>query len=149
MQHRKNIKKTLHPRNKNREHYDLAALVLAVPALKKYVQRNTHGTKSIDFSDAKAVKLLNQSLLNHYYSITYWEFPDTNLCPPIPGRADYVHYMADCLAESNGGILPKGSKIKCIDIGVGASCIYPIIGVKEYDWNFIGTDIDVASIASS
>ena len=32
---------------------------------------------------------------------------------------------------------------------MGASCIYPILGVTEYDWNFIGSDIAEKSIANA
>jgi 23S rRNA (adenine1618-N6)-methyltransferase len=145
----RNEKVRLHPRNKNRERYDLAALIRATPELKNYITLNTYGTESVDFSNPNAVKLLNTAILNHYYGITYWNFPDENLCPPIPGRADYIHYMADLLAENNFGTIPTGDKIKCLDIGMGASCIYPIIGVTEYGWNFIGSDINPTSIASA
>ena len=139
-------KKRLHPRNKNLERYDLDALRRASSALEAFVQPNKYGHDSIDFADPRAVKSLNAAILNHYYGITFWDFPDAHLCPPIPGRADYMHYMADVLAENNFGKIPKGEKITCLDIGVGASCIYPIIGVTEYDWNFIGSDIDAKAL---
>ena len=142
-------KTTLHPRNKNRERYDLGALIVAVPDLAKYVKPNKFGDASVDFASPVAVKLLNTALLSHYYGIKNWEFPDENLCPPIPGRADYIHYMADLLRESNFGMLPAGNKISCLDIGVGANCIYPILGVTEYNWSFIGADIDAKSIVSA
>lgn len=145
----KEEKSRLHPRNKNRSRYDLGALVSAVPELKSYVKPNKAGEPSIDFSSPIAVKLLNKALLKHYYSITFWEFPDENLCPPIPGRADYIHYMADLLAENNAGNAPLGNNITCLDIGVGASCIYPIIGVTEYGWRFVGSDIDPKSLAAA
>lgn len=143
------VKTRLHARNKNRERYDLGALITAVPELKNHLAPNKLGEESVDFSSPQAVKLLNKALLNHYYGIAHWEFPDENLCPPIPGRADYLHYLADLLSESNFGTLPVGDKITCLDVGVGASCIYPIIGVTEYGWNFIGSDIDPKSIASA
>ncbi len=142
-------KSKLHPRNRNRERYDLEALLKAYPDLQAYVVANKHGAASIDFSNPIAVKLLNKGLLSHYYGITYWEFPDTNLCPPIPGRADYIHYMADLLKGSNFGRLPSGKQIKCLDIGTGASCIYPIISVVEYGWQCIASDIAPQSIAAS
>lgn len=143
-------KKTkLHPRNKNRLPYDLQALSLSTPDLARYIKPNKHGFTSVDFSNPKAVKLLNKALLNHYYGIQDWNFSDDHLCPPIPGRADYIHYMADLLAENNSGRIPKGNQIKGIDIGVGATCIYPIIGVAEYNWQFVGSDIDINSIISS
>ncbi len=142
-------KSRLHSRNKNRERYDLSALTTSNPELKNYIMPNKFGIESVDFSNPVAVKLLNKALLNHYYGIKNWEFPDENLCPPIPGRADYIHHIADLLGENNFGTIPIGDKITCLDIGLGASCIYPIIGVTEYDWKFIGSDIDPKSIASA
>ena len=143
------LKTRLHPRNRNRDPYDLEALKRITPTLKDYIKANTVGLPTVDFSNPIAVKLLNTGLLKYYYGIDYWDFPHENLCPPIPGRADYIHHMADVLMAVNFGRLPLGNKIRCLDIGVGASCIYPIIGVTEYDWNFIGADIDSKSTASA
>ena len=142
-------KTTLHPRNKHRESYDFKVLIESCPALSDYVVKNKYGNESIDFFDAKAVKTLNTALLAHFYKVKFWDIPQGYLCPPIPGRADYIHYMADVLAESNGGNIPEGSKIKCMDIGVGANCVYPIIGNQEYGWSFIGSDIDPVAISSA
>lgn len=142
----KEEKTNLHPRNKNRNRYDLEAMLQSSPALAKVIQVNKSGEQSINFADPTSVKILNRAILKHYYSIDYWEFPDENLCPPIPGRADYIHHVADLLAESNHGTIPKGDNITCLDIGTGASCIYPIIGVAEYNLNFIASDIDSKSL---
>ena len=149
MSSEKQEKARLHSRNKNRERYDFSALMTSNPELKNYVRPNKFGTESIDFSNPPAVKLLNKALLSYYYGIDNWEFPDENLCPPIPGRADYIHHIADLLGENNFGSIPFGDKITCLDVGIGASCIYPIIGVTEYDWKFIGSDIDPKSIVSA
>jgi 23S rRNA (adenine1618-N6)-methyltransferase len=147
---KKKIEKSrLHPRNKNRDKYDLSALTLCNPELKKYIIPNRSGADSIDFSNPLAVKVLNRALLHHAYGIENWEFPDENLCPPIPGRADYIHHIADILAENNFGKIPTGENVICLDVGLGASCIYPIVGVTEYDWTFIGSDIDPNAIASA
>jgi len=143
------IKSRLHPRNKHRERYDFKQLVDCIPELSGFVQPNKYGDDSIDFANPLAVKHLNKSLLKHHYGIDYWNIPDDYLCPPIPGRADYIHHIADLLCGSNYGNIPKGKNIRCLDIGVGASCIYPIIGHTEYDWSFVGTDIDPVSIESA
>ena len=150
MSNKKKIKEKskLHPRNKNRGRYDLNTLVKKSPKLKAFVKPNKHGNDSINFANPEAVKELNKAILHYYYGIVYWDFPDTNLCPPIPGRADYIHYLADLISEYNFGRTPEGAKIKCLDIGTGASCIYPILGVTEYNWRFIVTDIDLKSIDS-
>lgn len=140
------IKSSLHPRNKNREAYDIKALIYTTPDLAGYVIPNKLGEQSIDFSNPIAVKRLNKAILKHYYGIDYWDFPDENLCPAIPGRADYIHHVADVLCNSNNGLLPDGNKITCMDIGVGANCVYPIIAVTEYDWQIIGSDVEQKSI---
>lgn len=140
-------KTRLHYRNRNREPYDLNALKNSTSELSDYITLNKFGVESVDFSNPAAVKLLNKALLKHYYGIQNWDFPDENLCPPIPGRADYIHYMADLLREHNFGTIPQ--KITCLDVGTGASCIYPIIGVTEYQWDFMATDIEPKSIASA
>ena len=142
-------KTRLHSRNKNREKYDLKALTDCNPELKKHIKPNKFGENSVEFSNPNAVKILNKALLNYYYGIKYWDFPDQNLCPPIPGRADYIHHIADLLGETNSGKIPIGNKVTCLDIGTGASCIYPIIGVTEYGWQFIATDINSQSITSA
>ncbi|MGL1884907.1 MAG: 23S rRNA (adenine(1618)-N(6))-methyltransferase RlmF [Reichenbachiella sp.] len=139
----------LHPRNKHQGRYDLKALIDVDPELKPYVRPNLYGDESIDFADPKAVKELNKALLKLQYGIDYWEVPEKYLCPPIPGRADYIHHFADWLCSNNFGKIPKGDKFTCLDIGVGASAIYPIIGRSEYEWSFIGSDIDEVSLESA
>ncbi len=143
------VKSKLHPRSKHRERYDFNRLIESCPDLAQFVQLNVYKDESIDFSNPEAVIMLNKALLKKDYSIDYWTIPPNYLCPPIPGRADYIHYMADLLGGSNYGKMPKGDQIKCLDIGVGASCIYPIIGNAIYGWSFIGSDIDAVSIESA
>ena len=139
----------LHPRNPHRSAYDFTALIAACPALAPFVTVNAYQNQSIDFANPTAVKLLNQALLASFYDIQHWDIPANYLCPPIPGRADYVHYIADLLASVNDGEIPKGKAIRGLDIGVGANCVYPIIGRKEYGWSFIGSDIDAQAIKSA
>ena len=143
------IKSRLHPRNKHRERYDFKQLINTCSELAQFVQLNKYDDESIDFSNPEAVKMLNKSLLKHFYDIENWDIPQGYLCPPIPGRADYIHYIADLLQAYNYGKIPKGEKIKCLDIGVGANCVYPIIGNKEYGWSFIGADIDPVAIENA
>jgi len=143
------IKIELHERNKHKERYDFPKLIASFPKLKKYVKVNEYGDESIDFFNPQAVKALNKSLLIHHYKLKDWDIPDNYLCPPIPGRADYLHYIADVLKEKNNGKIPQGKDIKCLDIGVGANCIYPIIGASEYGWNFVGSDIAPISVKNA
>ena len=43
-------------------------------------------------------------------------------------------------------LLNNNDNITCLDIGVGASCIYPILGVSEYNWNFIASEVNTEAI---
>jgi len=142
-------KNTLHERNKHRDRYDFNALVKTCPELKPFVAVNKYGDESIDFANPDAVKTLNKALLQHFYQIDFWDIPDGYLCPPIPGRADYLHYAADLLASTNEQQIPTGKKVKVLDIGVGANCIYPIIGTKEYGWTFVGSEIDEIAVRAA
>ena len=139
-------KDTLHPRNPHRFRYNFEKLIASLPDLKQYVFVNDHGIETIDFANPDAVKSLNKAILIADYDIQNWDIPKNYLCPPIPGRADYIHYIADLLAESNNGAIPQGENIAGLDIGIGANCIYPIIGNEVYQWSFVGTDIDENAI---
>lgn len=143
------VKDQLHPRNKHIHRYDFKQLVVSLPELSGFVALNQFQELSIDFKDPQAVKMLNKALLKHFYNIQFWDIPEGYLCPPIPGRADYIHYMADLLAASNQGKIPFGKTVKVLDIGVGANCIYPLIGHREYGWHFVGSDIDDIAIRSA
>ncbi|MFG1501179.1 23S rRNA (adenine(1618)-N(6))-methyltransferase RlmF [Halobacteriovorax sp. XZX-3] len=138
--------KELHPRNLHNKSYDFNALIKSFPTLESYVKANQYGNQSVNFSDAGALLCLNQALLAHYYKVTNWSVPQGNLVPPIPGRVDYIHYIADLLAEDNNGKVPVGPKIKGLDIGTGTSCIYPILGNSIYGWKFVGSDISSEAI---
>ncbi len=142
-------KEDLHPRNRHRSRYDFKELIGSFPELAKFVFVDKYNSETIDFSNPAAVKTLNKALLKQFYGISNWDIPANYLCPPIPGRADYIHYIADLLGSSNNGIIPRGKLITCLDIGVGANCVYPIIGNYEYGWSFVGTDIDAVAINSA
>ena len=142
-------KTTLHPRNRHREGYDFGLLVAQLPKLEAFTIRNPAGETTIDFQDACAVRLLNQALLKTYYNVYFWDIPTKYLCPPIPGRVDYIHYLADLLASDNGEEIPRGLNFKALDIGTGANLVYPLIGQSEYGWHFTGVDIDPTAIKAA
>ncbi|RMJ02099.1 Ribosomal RNA large subunit methyltransferase F [Marinobacter litoralis] len=137
--HSKPVRKNLHPRNLHNQGYDFPALVKSHPALARYVKPNAHGNLSIDFADPLAVKTLNAALLNRYYNVVNWDIPEGALCPPIPGRADYIHYVADLFG-------PENPKIKMLDIGTGANGIYPLLACQIYGWQCVGSDINTQSL---
>ncbi|WP_428328143.1 23S rRNA (adenine(1618)-N(6))-methyltransferase RlmF [Mucilaginibacter sp.] len=139
-------KESLHPRNLHRGRYNLKQLCKSSPELAAFVSTTPNKESSIDFSDPEAVKTLNKALLKHFYGVSFWDIPEGYLCPPIPGRADYVHYIADLLGNGKKSDIPKGQKVNIMDVGVGANCVYPLIGNSVYGWHFVGTDIDNRAI---
>ncbi len=129
----------MHKNNLHKDNYNFNLLCKNNVNLNEHVFTNKYGTKTINFADPKAVKALNRTLLSTHYNIKYWDFPEENLCPPIPSRVDYIHHLADLIGTSN-------KEIRILDIGTGANCIYPILGNSVYNWSFVGSDIDVNSL---
>uniref|UniRef100_A0A3B0N6M7 U6 small nuclear RNA (adenine-(43)-N(6))-methyltransferase n=1 Tax=Theileria annulata TaxID=5874 RepID=A0A3B0N6M7_THEAN len=77
------------------------------------------------------------------------------LAPCVPNRLSYIRAISSllCLKNNESHIsdieahnINSDEQLKLniivLDIGTGASCIYPLIGTSENSWNFIGTDID-------
>lgn len=137
--HLKPDRKGLHSKNLHKHGYDFSLLVASYPPLASYVKENAHGNPSIEFADPQAVKSLNAALLTHHYDIAGWDIPDGALCPPIPGRADYIHHIADLIGASQ-------SDINLLDIGTGANGIYPILACQIYGWRCVGSDINARSL---
>jgi 23S rRNA (adenine1618-N6)-methyltransferase len=134
----------LHKNNKHSKGYDFDLLVKSYPKLEEFVFTNSFGNLTIDFAKSRAVKALNTALLKQHYGIDYWEFPDANLCPPIPGRVEYIHLLNALLKRSG-----VKENITVLDVGTGATCIYPLLGQAEYKWNFIASEIDIQAIKSA
>ncbi len=134
------IKKELHPNNIHNQGYDFALLVKKYPKLSEFIIKKFE-KETIDFSNPVAVKEFNKALLFVHYGLNFWDFSEDNLCPPIPGRVDYIHHVADLI---------KGEeKVKLLDVGTGATCIYPLLGNAVYGWEFVGTDIDAQSLLNA
>lgn len=144
-----NAKPEMHPRNPHNLGYDFVALADNYSPLKDHLAPNPLGKLSIDFSQPSAVKALNAGLLKHFYQVQHWDIPDGFLCPAVPGRADYIHYIADLLALDNNGKIPEGKQIRGLDIGTGANLIYPIIASQSYGWSMLGSEINQASYSSA
>ncbi|MDS9876744.1 23S rRNA (adenine(1618)-N(6))-methyltransferase RlmF [Pseudomonas protegens] len=142
-------KASLHPRNRHQGRYDFPQLIKSTPELGQFVILNPYGKESIDFADPAAVRVFNRALLKAFYGIAHWDIPTDFLCPPVPGRADYVHFLADLLASHNQGEIPRGAAVRVLDVGVGANCIYPLIGYSDYRWQFLGSDIDSTALAAA
>lgn len=137
-----------HPRNPHKDRYDLKLLAEACPELEPFIKMNMHNDQSIDFNNLEAVKLLNKALLKQYYGIETWDIPAGYQCPAVPLRADYIHHIASLLGTNHDSI-PLGKNIRCLDIGVGASLVFPIISAEAYGWSFVGSEVDPVALESA
>ena len=129
----------MHPNNKHLKSYDFERLIHANPDLKPFVFTNKFQTKTINFSLSDAVYQLNKAILISDYGLTDYQLPKDYLCPPIPGRADYLHHLNDLIS-------PESKPIKGLDIGIGANAIYPILAVQLYNWEMVGTERNKQSL---
>lgn len=130
--------KGLHDHNRHKGDYDIDLLIKHLPELGEHVILTPTGTKSINFRDGNAVFLLNKALLQTHYGVNGWKILPNSLCPPVPGRADYIHHVADLVAGKK--------EVKVLDIGTGSGLIYPLLGASIYGWDFVATDIHQASL---
>jgi 23S rRNA (adenine1618-N6)-methyltransferase len=130
----------VHSQNPFKKDYDFKELTIHHPALKTYVFTNKHGNETINFADHKAVKALNTALLKAQYGISYWNIPENNLCPPIPGRLDYLLHIADLLQKE---------EIKLLDIGTGANLIYPILASCHFGWKCTASEVSLDSMKNA
>ena len=129
----------MHPNNVHQEDYDMTGLGVSYPPLKAFITKNPSGLQTIDFANSKAVLALNKALLKKEYGITKWELPQGYLCPPIPGRADYIHHLSDLLSPQKN--------VTGLDLGTGANAIYTLLGHTIYNWKMVGCDSNAASVA--
>lgn len=130
----------MHPDNKNIGPYLFKQLRKDNKELAPYILETNRGIQTIDFSDPKAVLELNRAILLSDYSLTWYEIPEGYLCPPIPGRVDYLHYLKDFL---------KIEKATGLDIGTGANFVYPVLGAAVFQWKMKGVDIDQKAIKNA
>lgn len=140
-------KNGLHPANPHRLGYEMEALVASYPALAPFLVRTQRGVQSIDFADPVAVKTLNQALLAHHYRLPLWDVPAGYLCPAVPGRLDYLLYLADLLKSSHQGKTPKKHQLKLLDVGCGANLIYALLAARHCGWQVLASDIDAGALA--
>ncbi|KAG0478868.1 hypothetical protein HPP92_013587 [Vanilla planifolia] len=134
---------SIHPRNRYADQPpDFGLLASLYPSFKQFVFSSRSGRPAIDWKDYNATRELTRVLLLHDHGINWW-IPDGQLCPTVPNRLNYIHWIDDLLSSD---LIPKrqtsNSKVKGFDIGTGANCIYPLLGASLLGWEFVGSEKD-------
>ncbi|XP_021286006.1 methyltransferase-like protein 16 homolog [Herrania umbratica] len=143
---RKEERPKIHPRNKYSDNQpDFSLLASLYPSFKDFVFYSREGRPRIDWTDFNATRELSHVLLLHDHGLHWW-IPDGQLCPTVPNRSNYIHWIEDLLSSD---IIPKtnsnGDNVRGFDIGTGANCIYPLLGASLLGWSFVASDMtDVA-----
>ncbi|KAL3814037.1 hypothetical protein ACJIZ3_015305 [Penstemon smallii] len=139
-------RREIHPRNKYSDNPpDFGLLASLYPSFEPFVFYSHDGRPKIDWTDFNATRELTRVLLLHDHGLNWW-IPDGQLCPTVPNRSNYIHWIEDLLASD---VVPcsraDGDVAKGFDIGTGANCIYPLLGASLLGWKFVGSDVtDVA-----
>ncbi|KAI0759395.1 S-adenosyl-L-methionine dependent methyltransferase [Trametes elegans] len=136
----------MHPRNPYRDPPDFLALAEAHPALKPHIILSSKGA-TIDFKNEAAQRALTEAILLRDFALRV-ELPPGRLCPPVPNRLNYVLWLQDVVDTVSQALEVEGDKpVRGMDIGTGASAIYPLLGCRARpSWTFTATEIDEVSV---
>ncbi|XP_046680018.1 U6 small nuclear RNA (adenine-(43)-N(6))-methyltransferase-like [Homalodisca vitripennis] len=135
------LNKFMHPRNVYRKPPDFKALAIKYPEFRKYAKQEISGKVSIDFKNKESLRALTSTLLKEDFGLDV-EIPLNRLIPTLPLRLNYLLWIEDILAANR----KTSDIVKGIDIGCGASCVYPLLAAKHFQWQMLGTEVDEESV---
>ncbi|KAM6933004.1 RNA N(6)-adenosine-methyltransferase mettl16 [Xenentodon cancila] len=129
------LNKSMHPRNRYKDKPpDFAYLASKYPDFQQHVHTSLTGRPVVNFKEPEAVRALTCTLLKEDFGLSI-EIPLERLIPTVPLRLNYIHWVEDLI---DGQKQPR----RGIDIGTGASCIYPLLGATMNGWYFLATEVD-------
>ncbi|KAJ1630946.1 hypothetical protein T492DRAFT_613302, partial [Pavlovales sp. CCMP2436] len=141
----------MHPRNAYAARPpDFAELSAAFPALGAFCRPSRPGSAhalTINWRDARALRALTAALLACTFGVQ-WSLPEGHLCPTVPSRLNYLLWLEDLLGGPPA-VRAGARPLRGVDVGVGASCIYPLLGHAALGWHFVGTDVDAAALEAA
>lgn len=98
-----------------------------------------NGKLKLDYKDKKALQLLTSCLLKRDFGLQV-DLPPDKLIPVLPLRLNYILWLEDM---ENALGWKSQTIVKGLDIGCGASCIYPLLGVvhSKHRWRMVGLEL--------
>ncbi|KAJ3641083.1 hypothetical protein Zmor_027604 [Zophobas morio] len=130
----------MHPRNIYKQPPNFKQLAIQYPDFRKHATQDLSGKVTIDFKNVEALRALTCTLLKKDFGLDI-QIPLNKLIPTVPLRLNYILWIEDLLSVAD-----RTDNIKGIDIGTGASCVYPTIAAKKNQWTMLATEIDPESI---
>mmetsp|Transcript_2069 Transcript_2069/g.8157 ORF Transcript_2069/g.8157 Transcript_2069/m.8157 type:complete len:393 (-) Transcript_2069:1443-2621(-) len=125
---------------------DFGELASRHPELRKHMQFSESGFAHLNLRSVDAQIQLAKTLLKEDFHLE-WDLPEGHLCPAIPSRIDYLLWAEDIYKAS----MPTEVSNCVVDVGTGASCIYPLLGCRVLDqsYRFIAIDNDCQALTSA
>eukprot|EP00188_Purpureofilum_apyrenoidigerum_P004137 Plantae.Rhodophyta-Purpureofilum_apyrenoidigerum.ctg4552.p1 GENE.Plantae.Rhodophyta-Purpureofilum_apyrenoidigerum.ctg4552~~Plantae.Rhodophyta-Purpureofilum_apyrenoidigerum.ctg4552.p1 ORF type:complete len:421 (-),score=41.32 Plantae.Rhodophyta-Purpureofilum_apyrenoidigerum.ctg4552:1282-2457(-) len=128
---------------------DFAKLAADYPELEKHVIRSPNGSVHVDLKTVNGQRELTAAILKQDFGLI-WHLPEGHLCPTVPSRIDYILWMRDVALGPPARRVDGPGKTLIVDVGTGASCIYPLLGTRLLlQSQFIAIDNDSEALASA
>ncbi|GAA5901461.1 hypothetical protein JCM5296_003016 [Sporobolomyces johnsonii] len=109
---------------------DFCALARSVPAFAPFLRKTGKGA-TIDWQNDEAVRALTSALLERDFGLQL-SLPEDRLCPTVPSRLEYVLWVLKLalLTSDSSSTLNAPSRLTGLDVGTGASAIYPLLACR-------------------
>lgn len=137
----------MHPRNMYKTPLNFKKLCEQYPKLLPYTRVKNNGKVIFDFKNPDGLRCLTKVLLKKDFDLDV-VIPEGKLVPTLPLRLNYILWLEDLLFSHHQNT-DNADVIKGIDIGTGATCIYPLLIAKKNCWKMLGTDIDEHSVQNA
>ncbi|PNF30379.1 hypothetical protein B7P43_G13417 [Cryptotermes secundus] len=134
--------KYMHPRNIYKTRPNFKELATSYPEFRKFAKQDITGKVTIDFKNQEALRALTTTLLHKDFGLRV-EIPLNHLVPALPLRLNYLLWLEDLLHLS---VKSREGQTRGVDIGCGASCIYPLLATTMKKWKMLATEIDHESV---
>ncbi|GAA5903103.1 uncharacterized protein JCM6883_002698 [Sporobolomyces salmoneus] len=106
---------------------DFKELANVVPEFESHLVESSKGKWTIDWKNDESVRCLTQALLKRDFDLAL-ELPSDRLCPTVPSRLEYCLWVLKLsLLTIRPSLHEMNRRFIGIDIGTGASCIYPLL----------------------
>ena len=130
------LNKFMHPRNPYKTPPNFKELAIQFPRFRRVIHQDLAGKIHLDFNNQEAVRTLTEILFLKDFQLDV-TIPENCLVPTLPSRLNYLLWIEDLLS-----LLTDDGEVVGIDIGAGASAVYPLLGAKHCGWRFVATESD-------
>uniref|UniRef100_A0A8D8MEI4 Methyltransferase-like protein 16 n=1 Tax=Cacopsylla melanoneura TaxID=428564 RepID=A0A8D8MEI4_9HEMI len=132
--------KYMHPRNRYVVPPNFKQLAIEYPEFRKHLQQDLSGKLKFNFHDAEALRIFSTTLLHKDFGLTV-DIPPHCLVPTLPLRLNYILWIEDLLQANQ-----FEGPVHGIDIGSGASCVYPLLACHTNSWSMLALECDPVSV---